>query len=866
MIKIFLLLFTPLVALSQIEINGTIKDGDNNPLAFANVEIYDEKGIELISYTICNEFGHYKLNSSTGIRTFRVSFIGYENFEEKKDIFSDQTISFNLKIDPQIIDNVIVTAKALDLIIKEDTTDYNLENLTNGSEENLSDILKKLPGINIDKNGKINSNGKKIDNLLIDGKEFFGDQHQLALNNISSEMIKGVSKYENYEDSYDLSNFSSSDKTALNVKIKDKFKQRIKGNSNISAGVKNRYEANANVFSFKKKMNAYLIANSNNLGNQVFTIEDYINFQGGIESMTEGYTKTSLNLNLSNASFLINNDKVEKKQENFTGLNLSLNPSQKLKVNFYTLFDRVSQLENQLSNQRFFDGTQNIINSNTNGKSLYNNTFSKTIFKANDKTVLQHVLHFSINNNNINNNDVFNNTKIVEQRDQNEYSLGQNVQYKRKINKSLLFESSLFHSIKKNKSHLLIDSNEPFLELEFPVNYVFNQDVNNNQSSFGLNNKLNKNINNKFVLELSYKVANNINSFKTKSDSNDLLNDVKINDLENQAGVMISKVNKSFFNYEFGTIYSTIERNKEYTIQNLLPYASIILNFSNSHRISFSYKNSNKHPSARHLIEQAYVADYNTVYNDGNINLNNFETYQDWSLNYNLYDSFSATFINFHGSLSFGENIYTTNTATNLSYISNSDQVSPDSKEKQLLASLSFEKNFSSFPFSLSIDNSILSRESGSFLQNIYQQTKTRSLSTGFKIISNFESPFFNFELGYYLRKNQIENLSNNILSYIETSQPFINLFLNYKKLKLSVSNTINQYVSESEIITRYSINPTLKYHKPKSSWTYSIIGKDILNTSNNEAIENVTNDNYIEERIISVIGGYLVGSIKYKF
>ena len=139
-------------------------------------------------------------------------------------------------------------------------------------------------------------------------------------------------------------------------------------------------------------------------------------------------------------------------------------------------------------------------------------------------------------------------------------------------------------------------------------------------------------------------------------------------------------------------------------------------------------------------------------------------------------------------------------------------------------------------------------------------------MSTRFKIISNFESPFFNFELGYYLRKNQIENLRNNILSNIETSQPFINLFLNYKKLKLSVGNTINQYVSESEIITRYSINPTLKYRKPKSSWTYSIIGKDILNTSNNEAIENVTNDNYIEERIISVIGGYLVGSIKYKF
>ena len=84
--------------------------------------------------------------------------------------------------------------------------------------------------------------------------------------------------------------------------------------------------------------------------------------------------------------------------------------------------------------------------------------------------------------------------------------------------------------------------------------------------------------------------------------------------------------------------------------------------------------------------------------------------------------------------------------------------------------------------------------------------------------------------------------------------------------MKLNVSNTIDQYVSGSQTIIRYAINPTLKYHKPKSSWTYSLIGKDILNTSNNETIENLTNDNYIEERIVSVMGGYVAGSIKYKF
>ena len=864
--KILFLLIFPYLAFSQIEINGTIKDEENRPLAFANVELYDENGKNLISYTICNEFGQYKLNSTPGIRTFRISFIGYENLEEKKQISTEQTVSFNLKSAPQVIENVNITAKALDLIIHEDTTDYNLDNLTNGSEENLNDILKKLPGINIDQNGKINSNGKKIDNLLIDGKEFFSNQHQLALNNISSEMIKGITKYENYEDNYDLSNFSSSNKTALNVKIKDEFKQEIKGNSSISGGYKNRYEASANLFSFKKKTNAYLILNSNNLGNQAFTIEDYISFQGGIEGLSEGNSQSSIQLNLSGASFLTSNNNVEKKQEDFTGLNLSLNPNQKLKVNFYTLFDRVNLLENQFSKQSFFDGRQNTISNNKKGTSLFNNTFSKTTFKANKKTVIQHTLLFSVNDNGVNNNDVLNDTKILEQRDKNEYSISQNLKYKHKLTKRFLFESSLLHSFKEDENQLFISSNEPFLDLEFPIDYELNQNINSNRNSVSLSNKLNKSIGNKTALELSYAISNNESSFESKRENSDIINNLNINDVENQIGFKIEKASNSFFNYELGAFYSTVRRNQSSINQYLLPYASLVLKFNSSHSLSVSYRNTNGYPTASNLINHPYIENYNTIYNRGNIKLNDTETFQNLNLNYNLYDSFSATFINLFGSLTLGENVFSTNTASNLSYISNNNQLSSDSQEMRLLANLTFEKSFSSLPFSLSLSNSILSQESGSFLQGIYQQTKTNSISARIKLTSNFKSPLFNFELGYSTRQNQIENLSNNLVSKLETNQPFFKLFLNYKNLKLNVSNTIDQYVSGSQTIIRYAINPTLKYHKPKSSWTYSLIGKDILNTSNNETIENLTNDNYIEERIVSVMGGYVAGSIKYKF
>lgn len=869
--KALFLMCLPFIGFSQIKVNGTVNNEENAPLPYANIVIYDSTGEELLGYTSCNQQGEYELyisqkQNKMGYKIIKVSFIGYETVEEKREISNNQTISFKLKKTPKLIDDVIVTENALNLYVQDDTTHYNLQKITNGTEETLKDIIEKLPGIDVDKNGKINSNGKKIDQLLIDGKSFFDDQHQLALNNITSEMIDGVSKYENYQDLHEVSDFSQSNKTAIDIKIKDEHKNKIKGNSNASLGYKNKYEAGINLYSFKKKANIYLIGKSNNLGNQSFTIEDYISFQGGIENLLEENNNelSSTEINLNAFSFLSNN-KVEKKEENFGGLNLSTNPNNNLKINFYTLFNRFKSLENQFSNQRFFDNRTNSVSYNKTAETLFNNSVLKTSFKASEKSVLKYALLFSADNTGINNDDLLNMQKIEEVRNLSKITFNQNISYDHKISKSLIFNSSIYHSFDKNKNSLFIQSNDSFLGLEPFSNYKINQKINSSHNKLSWNNRLRKKLNDKIVLELNHNFSSSVSKLNTKIESYDLTNNILVNDLKNRISLNVSKNKNDFFNYKLGINFNAISRNNLHVEKYVLPYASIKLRFNKSHSLSTSYKINNQYSNTNHLINHHFIENYNFINEPGNLELKHAEKHHQWRLNYHLNDAFSGTNVTFYSFITIKDNIFINNSSYNLNYNSNSYQLS-NHKNKRVSNGITIDKNFSGIPFSLSITSSLSYQTLYSSLQNIYQQTNSNIMSADLMMSSNFKKSPFNFEIGYKLSESHIKNISNNIASTTIGRQPFFNIFLKFKNYKLNFDNSLNQYFSQNQSISRYKLNPTLRYHKNKSQWTFSLVGNDILNTSNNYIIENISNNSYIEDKVVVVLPGYIVGEIKYQF
>lgn len=190
------------------------------------------------------------------------------------------------KLDPLLIQ------KQKDVVVVGDTLKFNLLNLLNGSEVLLRHVLEKLPGLTVDDNNKIRYNGKIIDHFLLDGTKFFGPNHQIPLENISSAMVEGVALINKFKDLSHLEGVDQVAVSALDVRLKPAFQMKLKGNATAAGGYNNRYQVNANLFQYNKAFKVHLLTNSNNVNMQVFSVLDYIALRDkrGSSVFEEGFT------------------------------------------------------------------------------------------------------------------------------------------------------------------------------------------------------------------------------------------------------------------------------------------------------------------------------------------------------------------------------------------------------------------------------------------------------------------------------------------------------------------------------------------------------------------------------------------------
>ncbi len=288
-IILFFFIFSFLQIQSQTSIRGTIKDSLQNPVSLVNVLLYNKLDNVLIDFKQSSNLGQFELvcpDAETKNFILKASFLGYKTF-----IFAFNTDGNSSIIDKNIIlknyvvamKEVIIKADFRDVAEKNDTITFNLKRLLNGSEQKLKDVLKKLPGLSIDGNGKIKYKGKKIDDLLIEGDEFYGNQHQLATENIKSEMIEKIEVLKNFQNFSSIVGFNNTSRTALNVSIKEAYKNTIKGDIEAEYGYKNRYRQHNNIYNFASKVKVNFISDINNTNNLVFTVNDYLELKKGVQ-------------------------------------------------------------------------------------------------------------------------------------------------------------------------------------------------------------------------------------------------------------------------------------------------------------------------------------------------------------------------------------------------------------------------------------------------------------------------------------------------------------------------------------------------------------------------------------------------------
>lgn len=217
-----LFLFVAVSAVAQVNVSGTVVDKESNePLTGASVIVKGADG-KIKKFTTSKGDGGFAMSqpSEAGCR-LEVSMMGFA----KKTILLD-SVSFSLTVylEPGITLLKEVTVKADRIREQGDTITYNVGSFAQQQDRSIGDVLRRMPGINVEQSGKIQYQGEDINKFYIEGSDLLGGKYGIATNGISHEDVGAVEVMENHQPMQVLSGISFSDKAAINLKLKNKAK------------------------------------------------------------------------------------------------------------------------------------------------------------------------------------------------------------------------------------------------------------------------------------------------------------------------------------------------------------------------------------------------------------------------------------------------------------------------------------------------------------------------------------------------------------------------------------------------------------------------------------------------------------------
>ncbi len=168
------------------------------------------------------------------------------------------------------------------ITVKKDTVEYNASSFKTKPNEDVEGLLKKLPGVQVDRDGTVKSQGETVQKVYVDGKEFFGTDPKLATKNLTADMVESVQVFDDMSDQAKFTKIDDgSRQKAMNIKLKKDKKNGYFGKINLGAGTDNRYDNNLSFNRFKGNRQLSLIGAVNNTNKQGFSFSDIISTMGG---------------------------------------------------------------------------------------------------------------------------------------------------------------------------------------------------------------------------------------------------------------------------------------------------------------------------------------------------------------------------------------------------------------------------------------------------------------------------------------------------------------------------------------------------------------------------------------------------------
>nr|WP_315233758.1 carboxypeptidase-like regulatory domain-containing protein [uncultured Flavobacterium sp.] len=879
----------------SVKLEGLITDSKTVGLEMANVMAVNKATKAMDSYAITNDKGKFLLNlkpnTSYGLK---ISYLGMQNKELEITTTSENSIK-NIALEEGGIElDGVEIVREMPVSIKGDTIVYNADSFKSGTERKLEDILKKLPGVEVNADGEIEVEGKKVSKLMVEGKDFFDGDTKLGVKNIPADAIDKIQVLRNYSEIGALKGVENNqDNVAMNIKLKSGKKNFWFGDMTAGIGVaheESRYLINPKLFYYSPKYSINLITNFNNIGELPLTVQDYFKFTGGFRGMMQkggsSFNVSSNDLGIS----LLRNNRAKEIETKFGATNFSYNVNKAWTLSgFGILSSSETDLETK-SQTNILQPNSSEILSTENRQETANQKSNLGLFKLSssykpsarfqfDYDILTKLSKLDENNSLLRESIVNSNSNtenINTLKKQDPISVNQNL--------SLYYTQSDKNIFAFEMQHLYQEE-DPFYNANLqsqPFNladYIAGQNRNNiNQSRFVKTSKIDAKLDYYYMVtpksNINVTLGNTYSHQNFNSNIFQILDIETVNNLDDVANT--NDVNYNFNDTFLGLHYKILSGKFTFTpgvslhsynmtneqlgtsnSQNFfraLPDFLAIYQIKKAETLTYNFSYTNNFTDVNQLAEGFVFSNYNSL-TKGNRLLEN-ATAQVHSLRYFKYNMFN--FENITAFATYSKRVDAIKTRAVFNGVNqtsspfNSDFADETlsgngsygrSFLKNYKASLGANLNWSKFN---NIQNNVLSTNES------FTQSYTLKASTNYKNMPNLE-------LGY----NIVTNDYNNTTFY--TEKPFARLdYFFLKSFSFVAEYEFYHYYNNTKTVNNeYDfLTASLIYQKKGSKLEYKVSGTNLLNTTS------LNDDNFSQFATrtsqYTVQPRYVIFSLKY--
>ena len=891
-----LLLLVFNLSYSQVNFQGIIKDSDGNIITGANVIAIEKESKILDGFGISNDSGFFRLNLKKDLDyEIKISFIGF-----KEEIF-DLKISENLEKDfileeqAEALDEVEIVYE-MPVTIKGDTIVYNADSFNTGSEKKLADVLKNLPGVEINEDGVVEVEGKEISKITVEGKDFFDGDSKLATQNLPAKAVGKIEVLRNFTEAGQLRNVTNNeDNIAINISLKSGKDKFWFGELLGGVGNDDRVLASPKVFYYAKDFSMSFLGNNNNIGEPVLSRRDFYRFGGGFNNLN-ARNGTSINISSDGAGLgNLQNNQAKSIDAQLGAFNFSKTWNNDIwEISGFAILAETNNIIEEKITRNFTSGlienTEDYVVQD-NKQQLYKFT---TSFIPNDRLQVEYNLLVK-SAENVENTDLTSNSfrdsssnPVIQPIETDEInilisdepsSINQELKTYYTLNEDNIFSFEAQHlSQTEDPFYRAVRDIQPFRDI-IPLD--------SDQSKFNINqnrlvdtDKLEAKLDYYYILtpksNLNFTVGitdvkQNFNSniFQILDDSSEL--NFNQDFLNNDVDFNFKDAYFSF-NYRFITGMFTMEpgftintykseniqlgniENNSFT--DIRPDLRIFMKLKDSESLRFNYTATNQFTDVNNLAEGYIFNNYNSFF-QGNPKLESAKFYN-YNLNYQSINIFNFT--NVFANFNYSKRSNTIQSQTLLSGISSvRSAINSTLPTESYFASGRVDKRFKNFKagfnmnFNYSNFNNIIN---GSLAeQESFTQNYRASVATNFR-----DKP--NIEIGYSYNKRSYD--TGDFKNYFYTDSPFVKIDAYFGNgFVFTADYSYNYYRNESETLNEYRfLEADLSYNKEGSKWEFAIGVKNLLNdTSVNR---DSFNQLYSQTRSYIIQPRYTVFKLKY--